>query len=331
MLGAVLGGVALYSAWKQGEAAEDAASNMNSLNASQLALAKEQWNTYKTDILPLEIEAKELGVDAQRLAQERGEAMHKVYMDYYVPLLEQGPDYDRYTSQAASQVNQSFKSQADQDRMNMTRMGLDPSSGRFQAQDRSRGLTQSAVRAGAVNQATQQAEDVFASRVAGQPVAQQYAPSPSMPQGLNQTYQNQALMQGSLSNQYNANASNTIAAGINLWDRFASTGTTPQPSYNAGAAPSFGTGAAQMSYFENGGLVQPKGAQYAEGGMVTGPSGVDNVPATIDGQAPARLSSGEYVIPKDVVDAKGLEFFDKLVERYDSGAGAGVYRGLSRR
>ena len=40
----------------------------------------------------------------------------------------------------------------------------------------------------------------------------------------------------------------------------------------------------------------------------------------IDDQVHAKLSVGEYVIPADVVQAKGVEFFDKLVERYHTPA-----------
>ena len=36
----------------------------------------------------------------------------------------------------------------------------------------------------------------------------------------------------------------------------------------------------------------------------------------IDDQIPAKISVGEYMIPADVVHAKGKEFFDKLLERY---------------
>ena len=40
----------------------------------------------------------------------------------------------------------------------------------------------------------------------------------------------------------------------------------------------------------------------------------------IDDQVPAKVSVGEYVIPADVVHAKGKEFFDKLVQRYHTPA-----------
>lgn len=40
----------------------------------------------------------------------------------------------------------------------------------------------------------------------------------------------------------------------------------------------------------------------------------------IDDQVHARLSVGEYVIPADVVQRKGVEFFDKLLEKYHTPA-----------
>ena len=40
----------------------------------------------------------------------------------------------------------------------------------------------------------------------------------------------------------------------------------------------------------------------------------------IDDTVPAMVSEGEYIIPADVVKAKGTEFFDKLVERYHTPA-----------
>lgn len=46
------------------------------------------------------------------------------------------------------------------------------------------------------------------------------------------------------------------------------------------------------------------------GGIIRGPG------TPISDSIPARLSDGEYVIPADVVKAKGVEFFDKLLDRY---------------
>lgn len=48
----------------------------------------------------------------------------------------------------------------------------------------------------------------------------------------------------------------------------------------------------------------------ADGGEVDGPGGPR------DDAIPAQLSDGEYVIPADVVKAKGTEYFDRLLEKY---------------
>lgn len=44
---------------------------------------------------------------------------------------------------------------------------------------------------------------------------------------------------------------------------------------------------------------------YLDGGMLPGDGMSDDVPATIDGEQPAALSSGEFVVPADVVSHIG--------------------------
>ncbi len=62
---------------------------------------------------------------------------------------------------------------------------------------------------------------------------------------------------------------------------------------------------------------QPRQAiPYGGGGPVAGPSDGSG----IDDQVPAKLSAGEYVIPADVVNKKGSEFFDKIVQKYHTPA-----------
>ncbi|KKM18332.1 hypothetical protein LCGC14_1666730, partial [marine sediment metagenome] len=73
---------------------------------------------------------------------------------------------------------------------------------------------------------------------------------------------------------------------------------------------------------KDGGMaINPNGGMDIEGefsevgdvdtGMGDGSGRDDNVPAL--------LSDGEYVIPADVVRAKGEEFFDRLLEQYHEG------------
>ena len=65
---------------------------------------------------------------------------------------------------------------------------------------------------------------------------------------------------------------------------------------------------------EDAGVTEKK----KHGGVVHGPgSGTsDSVPATIGGTMPARLSNGEYVIPADVVNKFGKDYFDQMVQKH---------------
>jgi hypothetical protein len=53
------------------------------------------------------------------------------------------------------------------------------------------------------------------------------------------------------------------------------------------------------------------------GGTLQGPgTGIsDDIPAVTDGGEPIRVANGEYIIPKDVVDILGEDFFDSLIQR----------------
>jgi len=61
----------------------------------------------------------------------------------------------------------------------------------------------------------------------------------------------------------------------------------------------------------------------ADGGSAPGPGMIQHGPSDgtgIDDQVHAKVSVGEYIIPADVVHAKGKEFFDKLLSRYHTPA-----------
>jgi hypothetical protein len=59
----------------------------------------------------------------------------------------------------------------------------------------------------------------------------------------------------------------------------------------------------------------------ADGGKIHhGPGRVRGIGGPVDDKVPAMLSNGEYVIPADVVEAKGVEFFDRLKQKYHTAA-----------
>jgi len=80
------------------------------------------------------------------------------------------------------------------------------------------------------------------------------------------------------------------------------------------AAQSVGSGEPPPpANMRDGGYVRP-GSNASDGGPVTGPG------TTRSDSIPINVSAGEYVIPAHVVQMKGREFFDKMLEAYKPGA-----------
>lgn len=65
--------------------------------------------------------------------------------------------------------------------------------------------------------------------------------------------------------------------------------------------------------------------KHVGAGPVSGPGG------PIDDKVPALLSDGEYVIPADVVEKKGVKYFDEIVEKHHTPAAVQRRRGLNRK
>lgn len=72
----------------------------------------------------------------------------------------------------------------------------------------------------------------------------------------------------------------------------------------------------QGARFAQGGEVGPD-EEYVGGAMLEGPGHgkSDSIPAMIDGTQPARLSKGEFILPKDIVEYYGTKHIDMLVEK----------------
>ena len=99
-------------------------------------------------------------------------------------------------------------------------------------------------------------------------------------------------------------------------DEFRQTGQTP----GAGQAYSETGSFPGMMNFNKGGLVPPliKPQEYATGGVVRGPSGVDKVPA--------RLTAGEFVMSKGAVNRWGAGTFASM-NSFGGGRNTGSYSG----
>jgi len=75
-----------------------------------------------------------------------------------------------------------------------------------------------------------------------------------------------------------------------------------------------GQASGPVAQMANGGRVRPN-MYAAGGGIATGSPSGDRTGRADD--IPIRVSGGEFVIPKHVVDAKGTEFFQKMLDQYN--------------
>lgn len=100
-------------------------------------------------------------------------------------------------------------------------------------------------------------------------------------------------------------AADKPAGALSPTDLLLATAGYPQRNLvNFGGDPyTYGFGQQEHAFFQP----NPAPAQYAMGGPVTGPGGGvdDAIPAVVDGAQPARISSGEYVVPAAAVAALG--------------------------
>lgn len=342
----------------------------NEVSQRQLDLAEEQWQTYMERILPLEEEAQRLGVDAQQLALQRGERDFQLYNDFYAPLQESfatdamdgiQPQYDRVARDAAATVDTQFNREEDMSRRALERRGVRPDSGQYEAVTRGNALSHAAARADQMNTARENERDRVettnfnrkATALGRTPVGSmpiQSAGSPAIsPAGANSLFNSAAngfrSSQANFSNLANQSSANSaaaltggITAGANIYSAY-----RPQPvsqQFNYEQANNFqgnmpnGPEAFGPQVYADGGPVLSR--NYAGGGEVSGPPGRDRVPAQIDSPDgntyDARLTDGEYVIPLDVVMAKGTDFFDKLIEKHHQPSrSGGNQKALARR
>jgi len=347
-----VGVVGAYTARSEGSknrAAADRAGDLQAeISGRELDLAEDQWEIYEEQILPLELEAQELGIDAQELAQRRGETEFNVYNDYYRPLQESYAQdaqdgiegqYDRVARDAADTVDQQYDRDQKMTERALERKGVRPDSGNYKANEQQISFSRAANRANSMNIAREnekdRVEDTNFNRksvaLGRSPVGSAATQSPGRPSVnpssatslLNSAasgYGQTANRYTSLANQSSASAASALSGGItagaNIYSAFRPQPVNSQFTYEQ--ANNFqGDIPGGPIPFADGGPVLTRGNP---GGEVNGPEGYDKVPAKIDSPDgntyDARLTDGEYVIPVDVVMAKGTDFFDGLLAKH---------------
>lgn len=291
------------------EQADKTEAILQQLLGPQLKMAQEQWAYGKKDrqdydrkYAPLadNLIQEFLGFDSpERTALERGRAM--------------------------AGVQHAFDAQRENAQRQLEQYGIDPSQTRSQAMDKNARVQMAMAQAGAANQAEQnteamgralRGEAINIGKGLPSQVAQSY--------GLSLQAGNSAL-QGQLSGTQMG--ANTMGTGMQ-WGQQGMAGLqqsanintqnfqNQQAAYNQAAQNSWGSAIGDVV---GTGLGVATAFGVQEGGAI--PEDMSPVPGPRD-TVPAALEIGEYVIPKDVVEWKGKEFFEKLTakSREDFGA-----------
>lgn len=305
-----LGGEQL--AWAREQHAQDKATSDRVVNA---ALATMDKNNAAADKDRARYEAKYQPLEDQYIQQSRDWA---------------SPERKRAEMGAAqAEVANQFEAQRKNVQQNLEGFGIDPSSTRYAALDTGVRVARAAAQAGAGNTASQQldreqlgleANAINVGRGYPGQVTNQFntgtnAGNSAVNNALATTAsgantmgtatqwqglgnQSQGNWVGALNGQANANnnfamAQNAAAGGGSGWGSA------------LGLVGSLGSAA--IMRFAEGGTVD----EMTPGGAIpsrASPSGGDVVD-----DVPARLTAGEFVVPKDVVQWKGEEFFQKLI------------------
>lgn len=217
-------------------------------------------------------------------------------------------------ARAGTDVNTGFENARSQGMRSLSRMGVRPDSGAFAAtvgklaSDQALGLANAQTNAYlTADQMKRGALTNAASVGRGYPGASQGSSQLSggnLAGANNSMNQTQGLVnQGAMipGQYYNTsmNANNAAAGNLNMGfqNQFANF---------------------QTQGMQSAAILNAAGAFYgrADGGDIQRDGAIKGPGTGISDSIPAMLSDGEYVIPADVVKRKGVEFFDKLLEKH---------------
>jgi hypothetical protein len=272
------------------------------------------------------------------------DADRKRYEDIYQPLEDQYAQKAQDYASAERQEVEAGKAEADvaaqfnaarqaaQDRLEQ--FGVDPSQTRQGALDLGTRVAEAAAQAGAGNQARSRTEQIgnemlsnaintgkgYAQQVIGEAGAASQSGNQAANTTLAQTSSGSNTMGTGQSWQGQGNSS------IGTWGNILNAGfSNAMDSYKANQENSSGWGSilGQVAGTALGKFMMAEGGvipEFADGGMPipeeASPSNgaiPDDVPAQIDGAAPARLNAGEFVVPKDVVSWLGEKGMQQVI------------------
>lgn len=322
------------------EGQDDALDRTMSVADRTIALAEKTYEEGKVRQAGIdEINTKVINqnLDLSEKAGIRADESYDFYKEHGRPVIQktltESNDWDSQGNidaargRATADVAQGFENSEQQGARALSRMGVNPSSGRFMALQQSLQAQKAAAMAGAATNAEE------GRRVQGVGMRQQASnlamglPAQSLSQGAQSSGTGVAAAGvagagGAQNANLGAAAINGLNAGGNLYGGAANGysdiyRTASNNANNAAANSSSGSAGwgnlagSIISGYLNGGM--------ADGGKVQGPgTGTsDSVPAvnTDSGQR-IQLSNGEYVVSADTVRALGTAYFDKLQAKH---------------
>ncbi len=308
-------------------ASKESAEYSFKLGQDQLAWAKEK---YAKD-MQIADNVIEAALKRQDVNDANAAADRKRYENIYQPLENDlAKDAQEYATpekmevdaaRAQADVAQQFDASRQRALENLQSFGVDPSSLRYAALDRGANVQQAAAAAAAGNQAREQTEAVGrALRSEAINVGRGYPGQIAGTYGTALQSGNQGINSALATT---ASGANTMGTGLQwqgagnqalgTWGNTLNTGFQNQlaaweanQNASSGLGGLLGTGlGVAASFLEEGGAVTPGGNVPAQASPSKGKA-IDDVPA--------RLTAGEFVVPKDAVQWYGERHFQKLIE-----------------
>lgn len=321
------------------EASREVAEMQQQTAREQLAWAREQ-DTMNRDLLN---QVLDIQLPAMREQFQQAQSDRERYQTQFRPLedafVQEAQEYDTperramERSRAMADVSTQFDAQRRNALQRLESYGVDPSQTRNAALDIGVRTAQAAAAAGAATNADRRVEDTGralrsdainlgrgalsnAAGFYGQSVG---AGSAAQGNALNTTQAGAGATQSALG--FSGQALQGYGQQANIMNQGYQNqfqGWNAQQQMLAGAFQGLGAlGGMMVPGMADGGEVDPMTGEFMQDGPVATGMGDGS---GVDDTVPAMLSDGEYVIPADVVQAKGTEFFDKLVERYHTPA-----------
>ena len=293
------------------------------LGTDQLAYQKERAKI--TDALADRLTTSTAGLmDTQnKISKDEYDRYQKTYVPLEDSLAKDAASFDtesqreKYALSASADVKKAFANSADQSLRSQARLGLRPSADAFAAINSRLAANEAGATAAGQTAARYNARDTG---------IQMRTNAVNIGKGIPGTASNAAT--GSVNAANSATntqgmANNSYNAGANSANSFTNTGLGFMNSAAQGFnnVSNYGLNVYGMQGQQTASILNAAGTayafrNYADGEYIEGPGHVTGPGTGISDSIPARLSDGEYVIPADVVKRKGVEFFDKLLDKH---------------